>query len=114
MPCAQAVGIANLQRLVTQLGQQHTVLIDTCTEQLSDIQKLTGSVQAAVHCCIGADFSPQAVNSYQAADTTLLQSTIITRTDLADDMSPLFNALSQAQAQIIAVSNDMTSAPDAE
>ena len=114
MPCAQAIGIANLQRLVTQLGQQHTVLIDTCTEQLSDIQELTGSVQAAVHCCIGADFSPQAVNSYRTADTTLLQSTIITRTDLADDMSPLFNALSQAQAQIIAVSNDMTSAPDAE
>ena len=114
MPCAQAIGIANLQRLVTQLGQQHTVLIDTCTEQLSDIQELTGSVQAAVHCCIGADFSPQAVNNYQTADTTLLQSTIITRTDLADDMSPLFNALSQAQAQIIAVSNDMTSAPDAE
>ena len=114
MPCAQAIGIANLQRLVTQLGQQHTVLIDTCTEQLSDIQELTGSVQATVHCCIGADFAPQAINSYRTADTTLLQSTIITRTDLADDMSPLFNALSQAQAQIIAVSNDMTSAPDAE
>ena len=114
MPCAQAIDIANLQRLVAQLGEQHTVLIDTCTEQLSDIQELTGSVQATAHCCIGADFSTQAINNYQDADTTLLQSTIITRTDLADDMSPLFNALSQAQAQIIAVSNDITSAPDTE
>ena len=114
MPCAQAIGTQNLQRLAAQLGEQHTVLIDTCAEQLTDIQALTNSVKTAVHCCIGADFSPQAIQSYQAADITLLQSTIITRADLADDMSPLFNALSRAQAQIIAVSNDRASAPDAE
>ena len=114
IPCAQATDRHNLERLVTQLATQHNVLIDTRAEQLKDIQALTGSLKANIHCCIGADFSANTVSSYQGTNNALLQSTIITRADLGVDMSPLFTALSHAQAQIVAVSTDMTAQPEAE
>mgnify|MGYP004144380441 CR=1 FL=1 len=47
-------------------------------------------------------------------DNALLQSTIITRADLADELSPLFSALASAQAQIVAVSCNMTTPQTAE
>ena len=114
MPCAQATDRQNLERLVAQLATQHSVLIDTCAEQLEDIQALTSSLKANIHCCIGADFSANTVSSYQGTNSALLQSTIITRADLGVEMSPLFSALSHAQAQIVAVSTDMTAQPEAE
>ena len=115
IPCAQAIGATRLERLVAQLGEQHQVLIDT--EQLSDLQalqELTGRMNATSHYCVGADFSPETVNAGQTVDNALLQSTIITRADLADELSPLFSALASAQAQIVAVSCNMTTPQTAE
>ena len=64
MPCAQAVGIANLQRLVTQLGQQHTVLIDTCTEQLPTFKNSPARCRPPSIAASEQIFHP-AVNSYR-------------------------------------------------
>ena len=109
IPCAQAIGATQLKRLVDQLGGQHNVLIDTCAEQLPELQALqqvAGHLNIASHYCIGADFSPQTVHSEPSGISALLQSTIITRADLAAELGPLFAALANAQAQILAVSCD--------
>jgi hypothetical protein len=81
---------------------------------LNALQELTSRMNATSHYCVGADFSPETVNAGQIVDNALMQSTIITRADLADELSPLFSALASAQAQIVAVSCNMTTPQTAE
>lgn len=97
--CAQAKSFEHLGSLVEKLIDGHTILIDSQLDLTDELQPLRTQHNIQIHCCVGADFAPQTVGEAEAG-----QSTIITRSDLACDLNPMFSALGQAQTQITAVS----------
>lgn len=104
-PCAQAKSHVHLSALITQLSGAHTVLIDTQTlsqEDLQELQPLLDNHNVQSHCCVGADFAPPASASCSAP------STIVTRADLAEDLTMMFSALAQSKTQITAVASAIT------
>jgi len=110
VPCVHAQNYDQLERLISQLEEQHTILIDTqagLLEDLQELQLLAAKHTLQIHSCIGADFAAETV----AGASATLQSTIITRADLACELQPMFGALGRAQAQIVAVTGQVNATP---
>jgi predicted kinase len=106
----QANSLDQLTQLLTRYRQNHQLLIDTPADLLQDQQALVSLVtenEILPHLCVAADMSPAVLSALKDAIPWIVSSVIVTRFDLAPDLTSLLNTLEFNGAQLSGINGHL-------
>jgi flagellar biosynthesis GTPase FlhF len=106
----QANSLDQLTQLLTRYRQNHQVLIDTPADLLQDQQALVSLVtenEILPHLCVAADMSPAVLSALKDAIPWIVSSVVVTRFDLAPDLTSLLNTLEFNGAQLSGINGHL-------
>jgi hypothetical protein len=106
----QANSLDQLTHLLTRYRQNHQLLIDTPADLLQDQQALVSLVtenEILPHLCVAADMSPAVLSALKDAIPWIVSSVIVTRFDLAPDLTSLLNTLEFNGAQLSGINGPL-------
>ena len=106
----QANSLDQLTQLLTRYRPNHQLLIDTPADLLHDQQALVSLVtenEILPHLCVAADMSPAVLSALKDAIPWIVSSVIVTRFDLAPDLTSLLNTLEFNAAQLSGINGHL-------